>query len=101
MIIKHMRTDPNAKKHVAAGQAATALGICAAVFYMGVFSHSWIGAAFVLLAGGIGGSLLAGIAIELVQRWQRRGKDQNSITESLLDALTTALWPIWYLGGKP
>jgi len=79
-LIAHMRTDPNAPKHAAIGAACSAGG--AVVF--GV-------------AGALLLPLLAGIGIEIVQRMQG---GTNTTRESIMDALTTWLWPIYYIAGR-
>ena len=43
---------------------------------------------------GLGG-LVVGIAIELKQRFDRRGKTQNTLKESVLDIMVTGCWFLW------
>jgi len=73
----HMRTDPNAGKHAR-------LGLLGCVILL---------APVLTLIG-----LVVGIAIEVVQRVQRlfSGEKQNHLQESVLDALGTSLFYIYY-----
>ena len=102
-IINHMNTDPNAEKHVELGQLGSLAGVFCIVLSMLWHSYSIDGFIAALLIGAFVGSMTAGVCIELVQRWQRRdgwnffGEGQNSIKESVLDALVTGLWPLWYI----
>ena len=81
-LLTHMQTDPNAYKHALIGMAASILGCIA--------GHIVSIKAAVLFA--ILCPALAGICIEIIQRTQG-GKNTNR--ESLLDALTTWLWPVY------
>jgi len=85
-IITHMRTDPNAPKHAAIGAAASGVGVICALLFGGVAT-----VAPLLLP------LLAGIGIEIVQRLQG---GTNTNREAMLDALTTWLWPLYYIKGR-
>ena len=91
-ILNHARTDPNAPKHQAIGERASIM--CASFALVVSYNHCpslWgsLSVAFGYLLGG----LPAGIGIELVQRWQRRGGKQNTLKESMLDAAVT--WLHW------
>jgi hypothetical protein len=102
-IINHMNTDPNAEKHVELGQLGStgaSIVVCLSAVYVPYSMDEFI---LSFLVAGLIGSSITGILIELVQRWQRRdgwnffGEGQNSIKESVLDALVTGLWPLWYI----
>jgi len=78
-----MRTDPNASKHAAIGSCMSAVGVLCAGFAGGL---AWLAPLLFPLCAGIG--------IEIIQRLQG-GKNTNR--ESLLDILTTWLWPLYYI----
>ena len=82
-LITHMQTDPNAWKHALIGMTASILG--------GVAGHVISIEAAILFVALC--PALAGICIEIIQR-SEGGKNTNR--ESLLDALTTWLWPVYY-----
>jgi len=96
MIIKHMKSDPNALKHADLGLFAFALAIAS-------FSFSFTSFYWVLIA-----SLVMGVAIEIGQRVQRAvdwrtfkwlgftGEHQNTFKESCLDVMQTWWFPITY-----
>jgi len=85
-LITHMRTDPNAPKHAAIGAGASIAGLFGGLL-IGI--GAWIG---MLLF-----PLFAGISIEVIQRLQG-GKNTNR--ESIMDILTTWLWPLYYIWRK-
>ncbi len=70
-LLTHIRTDPNAPAHLALGAMAGLTGLLSA----------WWLAPLLL---GLG----AGVAIEV---WQRARGGRNTLRESIMDALTTAL----------
>jgi len=82
-LITHMQTDPNAWKHALIGMTASILGAIAGHI---VSMEDAIICAVLL-------PLIAGICIEIIQR-SEGGK--NTMRESILDALTTWLWPVYY-----
>jgi len=84
-LITHMNTDPNAPKHAFIGMISTLVACFVGLYFSITFAA--LGATFA--------SLLAGIGIECVQRLQR-GHFQIKNNESIMDALTTWLWPIYY-----
>lgn len=113
-IRNHARTDPDAPKHQAIGRLAFEVGfwtaLCAVTTLVSFTVHGvvhapvvvLVGAAIVAACAAIGSlcSLLAGVGIELVQRWKRRdgfnffGPKQNSVKESMLDIGVTWHWYI-------
>ncbi|MDX8384009.1 MAG: hypothetical protein R8M45_08005 [Ghiorsea sp.] len=82
-IFDHADTDPNACKHICVG------GVFAIV--MSVISLGF-GSLFATLAAALLSGVAAGVGIEVVQRIQRYGKQQNTFKESCLDAAVTSLW---------
>lgn len=98
----HAKHDLNAPKHMYLGALGSVLfgvsifaGLLASpVFYSSITVIIYVGAGFVL------GGFLTGIAIEVIQRIQRTGGIQNTVRESILDALVTGLWfiYIWHYG---
>jgi len=84
-LVAHVKTDPNAKYHARIGAAASLYGAAVGWYLLGVYGA---------LAGFIISPLLAGIGIETVQRIQR-GYWQGR--ESVLDALGTWLWLLYYM----
>ncbi|MDX8383269.1 MAG: hypothetical protein R8M45_04250 [Ghiorsea sp.] len=82
-IFDHAGTDPNAIKHICVG------GVFAIV--MSVLSFG-CGSAAITFATALLSGVVAGVGIEVVQRIQRFGKQQNTFKESCLDAAVTSLW---------
>jgi len=81
-LITHMQTDPNAWKHALIGMNASILG--------GIAGH--IVSMAVSIVCAVLFPLVAGICIEIIQR-EQGGK--NTMRESIMDALTTWIWPIY------
>ena len=84
-LITHVSNDPNAKYHARIGLAASLWGAAVGWYVLGVYGA---------MAGFAISPLLAGIGIETVQRIQR-GYWQGR--ESVLDAMGTWLWPLYYM----
>ncbi|MDX8382601.1 MAG: hypothetical protein R8M45_00890 [Ghiorsea sp.] len=82
-LFTHADTDPNAIKHICVG------GVFAIV--MSVLSFGF-GSAAITFATALLSGVAAGVGIEVVQRIQRCGKQQNTFKESCLDAAVTSLW---------
>lgn len=91
MIVRHMRTDPNATKHMVLGFVGF---VAVSVSFAPIVPTVWAA----LLCGLVAG-YLTGIAIEVVQRIERRyvGVKQNTFRESVLDALVTGSWFLFFL----
>lgn len=87
-LINHIKTQTTALGHAKAGLVGSVLA-AGCGYYLGDWKLALTG----VLIGGLG----MGIAIELIQRLQRAGKAQNSIKESILDALMTAAWPLVFV----
>jgi len=83
-LITHVRNDPNAKYHARIGLAASLWGGVVGWYLFGPIG-AVIGA---ILCPGI-----AGYGIEAVQRLQR-GHWQGR--ESVLDAMGTWMWPVYF-----
>lgn len=98
-IINHMNTDPNAEKHVMAGQTASLIGAICVTLSALVIPYSLDTLLLTGLVVAFLGAFSVGIAIEVWQRIDRclRGVGQNTLKESCLDALVTGAWPLWYL----
>jgi len=87
-VIAHMRSDRRTKYHAPIGAAASVWGAAVGWYLFGAYGA---------LAGFIISPLLAGIGIEAVQRIQR-GYWQGR--ESVLDALGTWMWPVYFMVKK-
>jgi len=84
-LIAHLRNDPNAKYHAHIGAVSSVWGAIVGWYALGGYGA---------LAGFVVSPLRAGIGIEGIQRIQR-GRWQAR--ESVLDALGTWLWPMYYV----
>jgi len=83
-LITHMQTDPNASKHATIGFGVFLLTLCAGLI---------VSKELLLSTGcGLGMSFVAGLCIEILQRFQG-GK--NTFRESVMDMLTTGLWFVY------
>ena len=85
-LFTHIKTDPNAPMH-------QLLGMLSSVFAL-VVCTSLFGSIKIGIIGFIFGGFGTGVLIEITQRVQRIGKAQNTVRESIMDALTTGLWPL-------
>jgi len=85
-LLTHIKTDINAPSHQLLGMLSS---VFALVFCTSITSNIVIG-----LIGFTIGGFATGILIEITQRIQRIGKAQNTVRESIMDILTTGLWPL-------
>ena len=87
MILKHMRTDPNAESHMTLG--------CIGSVALASLTYALTSNVMESLLGFILGGFLIGLGIEAVQRIQRIGLEQNTLKESALDVGVTGCWFLW------